>query len=252
MDQQALFQAILDHPDEDDPRFVYADWLEENGDSDRGEFIRLEVKLHRNNKLRHIDPKDPASSRHHELKLQHRDRWLAQMPKLEGIRWWAFWRGFATVQVSDWPTLKKHAAKIWAASPCEEIDLGGLSQPGGRAFGRSPWLAKIRALSMNWIGRHRRPGFRALLQSPLLENLRVLNLKSTGLGDEGVKLLAACPHLTNLQELVAECNDITEEGALAMARTPYFPNLKRLYLTRNPIEGEAELALKRRWGRYCC
>lgn len=38
--------AILADPDNDQPRLVYADWLEEQGDPDgRGEFIRVQVEL---------------------------------------------------------------------------------------------------------------------------------------------------------------------------------------------------------------
>ncbi len=34
-DNDALLRAILDSPDDDAPRLVYADWLEENGDATR-------------------------------------------------------------------------------------------------------------------------------------------------------------------------------------------------------------------------
>lgn len=39
-----LLQAILDNPEDDALRLVYADWLEERGDP-RGEFIRVQVLL---------------------------------------------------------------------------------------------------------------------------------------------------------------------------------------------------------------
>ncbi len=40
-----LEQNILDHPDDEAPRLIYADWLEENGESDRAEFIRVQIAL---------------------------------------------------------------------------------------------------------------------------------------------------------------------------------------------------------------
>jgi uncharacterized protein (TIGR02996 family) len=43
---EAFLRAILDNPDDDTPRLVYADWLEEQGDP-RGEFIRLQCLLAR-------------------------------------------------------------------------------------------------------------------------------------------------------------------------------------------------------------
>src|SRR3954463_13846563 len=45
MSQRAAFrQAILDDPDDDAPRLVYADWLDDHGEHDRAEFIRVQVE----------------------------------------------------------------------------------------------------------------------------------------------------------------------------------------------------------------
>lgn len=40
-DERALLAAITANPDDDTARVVYADFLEENGESKRAEFIRL-------------------------------------------------------------------------------------------------------------------------------------------------------------------------------------------------------------------
>jgi len=40
-DERALIQAIIAAPDDDLPRLVYADWLEEHGRPERAEFIRM-------------------------------------------------------------------------------------------------------------------------------------------------------------------------------------------------------------------
>ena len=44
-DGEALFQAILDDPEDTGLRLVYADWLEEHGDADRAEVIALACAL---------------------------------------------------------------------------------------------------------------------------------------------------------------------------------------------------------------
>jgi len=41
--ESALLAAVLANPDDDLPRLVYADWLEENGQAERAEFIRTSV-----------------------------------------------------------------------------------------------------------------------------------------------------------------------------------------------------------------
>src|SRR5688500_16170422 len=42
---QAFLDAIVDAPDDDAPRLVYADWLDDHGDADRAEFIRAQCEL---------------------------------------------------------------------------------------------------------------------------------------------------------------------------------------------------------------
>src|SRR5687768_1094845 len=44
-DRDALLRAIIDNPDDDAPRLVYADWLDEHGDPDLAEFIRLQIEI---------------------------------------------------------------------------------------------------------------------------------------------------------------------------------------------------------------
>jgi uncharacterized protein (TIGR02996 family) len=39
---EAFLQAILEAPTDDLPRLVYADWLDENGEHERAELIRLQ------------------------------------------------------------------------------------------------------------------------------------------------------------------------------------------------------------------
>ncbi len=42
---ESFLQDISAHPEDDTPRLIYADWLEDNGDAQRAEFIRVQVEL---------------------------------------------------------------------------------------------------------------------------------------------------------------------------------------------------------------
>ena len=44
-DRDALYRAILDYPDDDTPRLIFADVLDEEDDPDRAAFIRAQVAL---------------------------------------------------------------------------------------------------------------------------------------------------------------------------------------------------------------
>lgn len=53
----ALYQSILEYPEDDAPRLIYSDWLEEQGDTQRAAFIRVQCELARS------EPFSPAYRR---------------------------------------------------------------------------------------------------------------------------------------------------------------------------------------------
>src|SRR3982751_5290273 len=44
-DGQALLRAVIDDPEDTAVRLVYADWLEESGEGERSEFIRVQCEM---------------------------------------------------------------------------------------------------------------------------------------------------------------------------------------------------------------
>lgn len=44
-DELGMLRAICAEPQEDTPRLAYADWLDEHGEADRAEFIRVQVRI---------------------------------------------------------------------------------------------------------------------------------------------------------------------------------------------------------------
>jgi uncharacterized protein (TIGR02996 family) len=46
-DDAPFLRDILENPDDDAPRLIYADWLDEHGGCDRAEFIRVQIELAR-------------------------------------------------------------------------------------------------------------------------------------------------------------------------------------------------------------
>lgn len=50
-DRLLLLRAIRANPDDDTPRLIYADWLQENGEDARAEFIRLQIHEPRNRRV---------------------------------------------------------------------------------------------------------------------------------------------------------------------------------------------------------
>src|SRR5262249_2208085 len=81
-EEGAFFRAVIEAPDDDPPRLVYADWLDDRawpGDVARAEFIRLSVRLSRTEGL---PPEERATlaRRESDLLQSHREKWLQHLP----------------------------------------------------------------------------------------------------------------------------------------------------------------------------
>ena len=73
-DERTFLNAICAQPDDDTARLVFADWLAENGDPDRGEFIRCEVELAR------TQPGSEPDERRRRVLLEPGERDLREGP----------------------------------------------------------------------------------------------------------------------------------------------------------------------------
>src|SRR5262245_59139867 len=109
-DEQALLAAVIAHPDEDTPRLMYADWLDEHGQPARPEFIRPQIEATR------CPPGDSKAkalrARVVELVKQHRKEWT------DGITGGVFVRGFLTAaRFSNLKEFCRKAAKLCAQDP---------------------------------------------------------------------------------------------------------------------------------------
>src|SRR5262249_25046079 len=101
--EKAFLQAVLDKPDDDAPRLIYADWLEEHGDGPRAEFIRLQCQLARRDEF---DPDWRAlNARAFSLLDAYSEWWQPEIPRKVREDRLSFRRGFFSVlcqKVEDW------------------------------------------------------------------------------------------------------------------------------------------------------
>jgi uncharacterized protein (TIGR02996 family) len=130
-DGDALFRAICEQPREDTPRLVYADWLQENGQPERAEFIRLQCEAW------HLCPAYPtvteARTAASRLLKKYGDLWHAELPAVVGVTWSdLFVRGFVD---AAWVEAKRDVRAqldaVFAATPVQHLTvtdfgLGGL------------------------------------------------------------------------------------------------------------------------------
>jgi uncharacterized protein (TIGR02996 family) len=224
----AFLQAILEDPDDDGLRLIFADWLEEQGQP-RGEFIRTQCTLAG---LPPGDRRRPLlEAREQQLLARHRDQWLGSLRSLAYL--WGFRRGFAEEITLPATAFLSHADTIFRSTP---VLLARLLNSASclDELASSPYLARLTALHLtdNRIGN---AGLMTLLETADLGRLATLRLGNNGLGDAGVEALAECPRLGSLTTLNLRQNSIGNGGAHALAMSPYLGGLTALYLGNNQI-----------------
>jgi uncharacterized protein (TIGR02996 family) len=167
-DREALLRAVCENPDDDLPRLVFADWLEEHDEPERAEFIRLQIEI------------ASASPSHRGWKrindriqqLLQQATWSPRPGRDLDCVWGAYRRGF----VED----------LWMD------DADPLFEEPTAYFDQTP----IRVL--RFAGRVEIP---RLLALPQLHRIRVLEIGLAGILDDELRLLARSSALDRLAEL---------------------------------------------------
>lgn len=198
---EGFLARIREVPDDDGPRLIYADWLDEQGDP-RGEFIRVQLALAR---LSGSDRRRPGLLRaERELLGRYGARWAAPFRGLATGP--VFRRGFVDeVKVTARQFLARGATlfAVWPFRRLYLLDLGGHLD--------------------------------AVLSSPLLSRLSGLTAYAQHLGEPLARAVADSPHLAGLTELRLGRNRVGDAGAGWMAASPFLSRLEVLDLSENEL-----------------
>jgi uncharacterized protein (TIGR02996 family) len=245
----AFLRDIKEHPEDDTPRLVYADWLEENGDADRAEFIRLQCELER---LPGGDERVPELRRRAGvMERAHARAWLpAAIHALNGgspkpFKDGRFRRGFldsAYLQPRR-PVWLTMAADALALEPLRRLTLGrgdaGLSLEALLTeLAATPHFDALQALRLDSRGLTTE-GIRLLASAPHLGRLTELDLSSDPLSAVDVRALVGTPLGGRLTSLAFEIKEGEEPGVLrALQSRPGLPALRSLHVSRSKVGGD--------------
>jgi uncharacterized protein (TIGR02996 family) len=249
-DHRALFRAVLANPDEDVPRLMYADWLEEHGDAARAEFIRVQCRLAERMRDEVIPVSDPEYVRANEQARLLGPRWMAELPVLRGVHWTGFRRGFPGVSVVSPTTLSRSGPKVWGAAPVEMVAVTGLNQTGANALAASPFFGRVRVLTVEsyYAGRDGIGPIRTLLRSPRVAGLRRLSFSYSHLTPETVAEVVDSPRLTGLEWVsLTGGSAFGDEHADALLDSPAFANLRGGVFRSSRLGKAAQKRLLARW-----
>jgi uncharacterized protein (TIGR02996 family) len=222
---KGFLDDIVANIDDMVPRLVYADWLEENGQDDRAEFIRVQIQRSR------LPAWDAAQVRlrlREQALLQlHGEEWLAELPAIEGVKWEGFRRGIvAEVSFASFEAMRASAHACRAVAPVEAVTV---RWPRKAEAGQADTpIAELRELSLTG-----RPGrldtVTWLAGSPQLSTLR--SLTAHGLWVAGLSRLVASPHLARLKALRLPSNNLGNAGIRALIRAAALSALEELDLS---------------------
>jgi uncharacterized protein (TIGR02996 family) len=193
---EGFLKDIIAHPGENTPRRIFADWLEENGDPDRAEFIRLQCELAQ--LTEDDDRRWDLEEREGQLLRRHGKGWAGPIRHL--VKRWQFRRGFVeaiTIRAADF---LEHADDLFRLAPVCRVRL--LDAPGQLAdLARSPHLGRLEGIDLrhNQIPLTR---FKTLIRSRRLGELKSLGLRGTNLCNrQGWTLLGSLEQLSSLTSL---------------------------------------------------
>jgi uncharacterized protein (TIGR02996 family) len=239
-DDEAFLRAIIDNPDDDLPRMVYADWLDEHGQPERAEFIRVQCELSRPPQAR--SDFDKLWGRSEELLAGHKEEWLGPLNDL--VEFAAFHRGFVTRVTLSVATFLRRAEVIWRLAPVQRVGLKNAWEEMDK-LAASPHLGRVRELGLpiNQLGPTE---IATLLESPYLTNLKALDVGYNRFHAPTVVELARCASLTNLRELDLSGNPVASRGVAAIAESPHLQSLSALKLWECNIGASGVEALAHR------
>ena len=193
----ALIRSVVANPDDDTPRLVYADWLDEHGQSDRARLIRVQCTLVN------------LQAEEKELIEKYGREWGGELFGAGGDDW-KFHRGFPEEVTMPFQVYLKEHKRLNDLTPLSHLHLLGGTDDYLRQLADLPAAHQIRSLEIGLPATHQ-PG--------------------EHFGVEGIRALAASPHLRGLQDLRLHSHHIGEAGADIVAGSPTFAHLTRLALT---------------------
>jgi uncharacterized protein (TIGR02996 family) len=223
----AFLQAILNDPEDDTVRLIYADWLEERGDP-RGEFIRLQCRLAG---LPVGHPERAAlKRRERELLRKYAEEWSRPVNGL-AVADWTFRRGFIEEVTMRAEAFLRDAQALFGAVPLRCLHLEQAAWHLTAVVG-VPGLARLSALDLDISNGH--PTSNTIGSLGSLPCLSRLNLSHSGLTDADLDALLEV-RLPRLTALDLSSNRITARGARALASWPRLEQLRELRLNHNRL-----------------
>jgi uncharacterized protein (TIGR02996 family) len=207
-DRSSFLRAILANPDEDAPRLIYADWLEEQGDADQAEFIRVQCELARLSA--ETERRTELSRRQWDLLFQHNEEWRSAWLPGQADTQLRYVRGLPEALIGTAADVLAAAEQLQGRAPIRELELHKLKGRGG-ALAACPLLADIRRIKVIATGGID-SDFLTILHSPYLTGLSALTCAGGFVQPWTLREMVLVPQFRTLTELDLSTNHFANAG----------------------------------------
>lgn len=236
-EQAAFLSGIIDHPDDDARRLVYADWLDEHDQPERAEIVRVQIKLASATGVERAQLLD----RERQLVTEFGEGWGAGF-RGAGIHRAILRRGFIGEVHSTASAFIRRGARWAERTPLQAVQLTAVAGRVGE-LAACPHLAAITGLTLFEEGLG--DGIQDLVESPHAGGIREFRLGGRGLtpcGAEKVRclqtpdvgLLARAVFREQLDSLEIANDDLSPQTVEKLFGVCPFPNLRTLVLYLSP------------------
>ena len=195
----ALLDAIFDHPDDDTPRLIYADWLQEHSEEPLAEFIRARCAIAL---LGNHQPR-PLQLREREKKAWEaiKSRWPGFI-QFTGARKEWFYRGLFRRRLAlNEETFFLHYPEWQQWFPVGSLQLSGYWRDQGQITDRPELLARIYELAIESVEDLPASFLINLARHPRLKHLRRLSIGTVRASHDALMELVSAPWLSALHSL---------------------------------------------------
>jgi uncharacterized protein (TIGR02996 family) len=261
----AFLRDIKENPEDDTPRLILADWLEEHGDEAdvaRAEFIRLQCQVARL-PVEGLEAKS-LQEKAKELSRRHCTAWLGPLLEVMEKAWLSpasfiarhllpFDRALVSLLARGQTFASKRGLALADTEAYAWVDSLRFQSVSPRALAtiaQTTLLAGLNTLSFRDCPL-RVAGARALAESPYLECLTTLDLHHCWIENGGIAALTAGARSSKLREIDLYHNFLSSTGVEKLANWRGVANVERLDLSVNvfDVRGARALARSRHLGK---
>jgi uncharacterized protein (TIGR02996 family) len=237
-DGPALLRAVTTNPAENAPRLIYADWLDEDGQGDRAEFIRGQVRLSElhpwDDGFAALEARCRQLERAHPEWLDGLDAFVSRTERFCGRRDEPFERGFPA-RVKQTPAQFAKTRRAFARNPITNVRFemqvwsGSRSawvKRSGTAWLKHPTLPQLTGIEFAFLDGQAR--VKVVLDC--LDRARPLDhFGLVGCGPQAldVRAVFAAPVVAGVRSLSIMGTGLTRETEAALVSADW-PNLQRL------------------------